>query len=388
VVLGSATPSIESYFNAQTGKYRLLDMPKRVDEIAMPAIYLVDMRREPRVIGSKEPIIFSQLLRQKMDEKLALGEQIILFQNRRGFATLMKCQSCGYVATCENCAISLTYHLRGQLLKCHYCGYTIKAPPKCPQCLGEDIYMKGVGTQRIEEELHRLFPGVPGLRMDLDTTRGRWGHDKILAQFASGSHRILLGTQMVAKGLDFPNVTLVGVISADSELFFPDFRAGERSFQLLTQVAGRAGRKHKTGEVIFQTLVPESEIFLFVRSHDYVRFYQHEIIARKELSYPPYSRMINILFRGPEEGAVARTAAKFAQLLSPQGIKILGPSAAQLSRLEGLYRYQILVSAAKKEDATGNKLREVVHQALVVFRKKHRIRDVQIAIDVDPVSIM
>ncbi len=389
VVLGSATPSLESYYNAQVNKYALLSLPNRIDDVRMPAIHVVDLRREPKIIGSHDPIIFSRLLRQKMDEKLAAGEQIILFQNRRGFATLCKCTTCGYVARCEHCDISLTFHLRGRLLKCHYCGYQRKAPDQCPQCQSRDLYMRGIGTQRIEEELHALFPGVPAVRMDMDTTRGRHGHNAILTRFGRGEFQILLGTQMVAKGLDFPRVTLVGVISADSELLFPDFRAGERTFQLLTQVAGRAGRKDKEGEVVIQTYTPDHYSLFYVRTHDYEHFFKAELKDRRELDYPPFSRMINILFRGPREEAVARISRQYAEGLQPQTcFRMLGPVPATLSKIENNFRYQILLISSKQNDPGGQKTREAVRGAIAHFKERHRSREVQVSIDVDPTSIL
>jgi primosomal protein N' (replication factor Y) len=389
VVLGSATPSVETFFNARINKYELLSLPNRIDDVPLPKIHIVDMRREPRIIGRKEPIIFSRLLRQKIDEKLSRGEQIILFQNRRGFATLLKCTSCGYVARCENCDISLTYHLRGQMLKCHYCGYQRKAPNACPECQGLDILMRGIGTQRIEEELHTLFPGVSAMRMDLDTTRGRYSHDKILSAFGRGEYQILLGTQMVAKGLDFPRVTLVGVISADSELLFPDFRAGERTFQLLTQVAGRAGRKDKEGEVVVQTFTPDHYAIFYVRSHDYDHFFKNELKDRHQLDYPPYSRMINIVFRGPKEEAVRYVAEAFAAGLNVGAdARMLGPVPATLSRIEGQYRYQILLISSKQNDPGAQKTREAVRQAMQNSKELHRGRKVLTSIDVDPISIL
>jgi len=389
VVLGSATPALESYYNALSGKYRLISMPNRIDDVPMPQIAFVDMRSEPKIIGRTDPVILSRYLRQKIDEKLSRGEQIILFQNRRGFATLFKCSSCGYVAECENCSISLTYHLRGRLLKCHYCGFVRKAPEVCPKCGGLDLFFRGIGTQRIEEELKELFPGIKAVRMDLDTTRGRHAHDRILSAFGRGEYQILLGTQMVAKGLDFPRVTLVGVISADSELHFPDFRAGERTFQLLTQVAGRAGRKERLGEVVIQTFTPEHSALLFVRHHDYVNFYAAEVKEREPLGYPPFSRMTHILFKGEEEAAVLRTANQFAACLRPDdAYRALGPAPSPLARLEGLYRYQMLLMSSKEGDAGGSLTRAVLRKALETFRKKHRAHRVQIIIDVDPASIM
>jgi primosomal protein N' (replication factor Y) (superfamily II helicase) len=389
VILGSATPSVESFFNASIGKYSLLTLPSRIDDVPMPVVTLVDMRREPKIIGRTEPIIFSRLLRQKIDEKLSRGEQIILFLNRRGFATMFKCHSCGYLAKCVNCDITLTYHLRGQLLKCHYCGYTRRAPERCPDCNGTEVLLRGVGTQRVEEELHALFPGVKALRMDLDTTKGRMAHDKVLARFGSGEHQILLGTQMVAKGLDFPNVTLVGVINADTELLLPDFRAAERTFQLLTQVAGRAGRKDKLGEVIIQTLTPDHYSLQFAKNHDYHHFFHAELLDRKGLLYPPYSRLIYVLFKGPDEKRVETVAAQVSELIPrTDAYRVLGPVPSQLAKIQNNYRWQLLMMSEKQSDSGGREMKQALRDALAKFREKHKKSGVQIAIDVDPMSFM
>jgi len=264
-----------------------------------------------------------------------------------------------------------------------------KAPEVCPQCGGLDLYFRGIGTQRIEEELKNLFPGIKAVRMDLDTTRGKHAHDRILTAFGRGEYQILLGTQMVAKGLDFPRVTLVGVISADSELYFPDFRAGERTFQLLTQVAGRAGRKDRLGEVVIQTFSPDHPSLFFVSSHDYPRFYDSEIKEREGLGYPPFSRMTCILFKGEEEAAVQRAAEGFARFLRPGSAwRTLGPAPAPLARIEGLYRYQMLLMSLKEADAGGGLMKSALRRALEQFHEHHRARGVQISIDVDPISIM
>ncbi len=389
VVLGSATPSIETYFNTQINKYKLLELPNRIDNVPMPVVELVDMRREPKVMGRDTPVIFSRLLRQKIDEKLSKGEQIILFLNRRGFATLFKCKDCGYTATCTHCDITLTYHLKGLILKCHYCGYTRRAPEKCPECGGVDVIFRGIGTQRVEEELKQLYPGVKAIRMDLDTTRGRMAHDQLLSKFASGEYQILLGTQMVAKGLDFPNVTLVGVISADTELFLPDFRAAERTFQLVTQVAGRAGRKDKIGEVIVQSYDPGHYSLNFAKNHDYRNFYRSELFDRHRKFYPPYSRLVQILFRGPDAVAVRKTAEKFAGLIKTDGsFEILGPVPAPLGKIQNQYRWHILYKSIKQSDAGGKNIKQLIQNAMSELKKHHSLRNVTITIDVDPGSIM
>jgi primosomal protein N' (replication factor Y) (superfamily II helicase) len=389
VMLGSATPVLESYFNMHVGKYHLLELPKRIDDVPMPEIQIVDMRREPKIIGRKDPIIFSRQLRQKIDEKLARGEQIILLQNRRGFATFLQCKECGFVAKCSNCSITLTFHINGHFLKCHYCGYSKNAPSVCPQCQCPEIYYKGIGTQRVEEELHQLFPGISAVRMDMDTTRGRQAHDRILAQFATGKYQILLGTQMVAKGLDFPNVTLVGVISADTQLLFPDFRAGERTFSLLTQVAGRAGRKDKLGQVIIQTYAPDHYSLYHAQTHDYHGFFKAELKDRKELLYPPFTRIVNMIFRGPDEKAVQKVAEQFHQLIDKKSCyKILGPSPATLTKIQGNFRWQILLMSLKQSDPGGNRMKTAILDAMQTFRTTHHVKNVKIIIDADPVSIL
>ncbi len=389
VILGSATPAVESYFNASIGKYNLIEMKSRIDDVPMPEVEIVDMRHEPKIIGRKEPIIFSRRLRKKIDEKLSRGEQIILFLNRRGFATMFKCHDCGYTATCENCDISLTYHVHGRLLKCHYCGFTRRAPDVCPECRGRDVMLRGIGTQRVEDELRELFPGVKAMRMDMDTTKGRNAHDRVLSKFGRGEYQVLLGTQMVAKGLDFPNVTLVGVISADTELYFPDFRAAERTFQLLTQVAGRAGRKDKLGEVVIQTFSPEHYSLQFAKKHDYESFFKAELFDRKSLLYPPYSRLINILFKGPEEKRVEAVAVQIAELIPPHSAyRILGPTPAQMVKIQNNYRWQIILMSDKQNDAGGREMKQALRGALAKFKEKHRSTKVQISIDVDPMSIL
>ncbi|MBN2411394.1 primosomal protein N' [candidate division KSB1 bacterium] len=389
VVLGSATPSVESYFNTQIEKYRLLELPKRIDDVPMPKVELVDMKREPKIIGRKSPVIFSRLLRQKIDEKLSLGEQIILFLNRRGFATLFKCKDCGYTAKCDHCDITLTYHIKGHILKCHYCGYTRRAPDRCPECGGTDVMFRGVGTQRVEEELNELYPGVKAIRMDLDTTRGRMAHDRLLDKFGSGEYQVLLGTQMVAKGLDFPNVTLVGVISADTELFLPDFRAAERTFQLITQVAGRAGRKDKTGEVIVQSYDPGHYSLKYARNHNFQDFFRSELFDRHGQVYPPYSRIINILFRGKEEAVVRKAAENFAQMVKKDPcFEMLGPVPSTLSKIQNFYRWHILFKSVKKSDSGSRILKNSIRESLAEYKKKHKSKNVTLTIDVDPGSIL
>ena len=389
VLLGSATPSCESYFNASVGKYQLLTLPNRIDNVPMPEVEIVDMRKEPRAEGQGERPVFSRLLRSKIDEKLSRGEQIILLQNRRGFSTFVQCKHCGYTEKCENCDITLTYHLRGNRLRCHYCNFSKPAPDVCPDCGGIDIFFKGIGTQKVEEEISRIFPGIRAIRMDLDTTHGKWAHDRILSSFGRGEYDVLLGTQMVAKGLDFPRVTLVGVISADTELLMPDFRSAERTFQLVTQVAGRSGRKDRKGEVIVQTYSPDAYSLIYAKRHDFENFFKREMRDRRLLHYPPYSRLVNVLIRGTREEVVSRTAQRLAAFVENRGdFQMLGPAPSPLSKIQKNYRWQLIFKTHKKKDAGGKAIKKAIGAAIASFKTKHRFRNVHAAVDVDPVSLL
>ncbi|MBN1348798.1 primosomal protein N' [candidate division KSB1 bacterium] len=389
VILGSATPSSESYHNALNGKYTYLHLPNRIDDIPMPEVKLVDMMREHRVYGFERSKIFSNLLKKKIQEKLELKEQIILLQNRRGYASYLKCKECGYVEECKHCSITLTYHKKHTHLRCHYCGYTKRAPDKCPQCAGLNIQYKGVGTQQVEEELHALFPEARVIRMDLDTTRGKLAHDRIITSFGNGKYDILLGTQMVAKGLDFHRVTLVGVISADTGLLLPDFRAGERTFQLLTQVAGRAGRKERKGEVIIQTHSPGNQCLLFAQKHDFIGYYQSEEKPRKELSYPPFGKLANILFKGPDEAVLIQHATRMAKSIAAYSDKLLllGPAPSPLFKIENQFRWQIIIKSPRTIDPSGKLLRDAIRAALKADKSPGTQPNLKITVDIDPMSM-
>ncbi len=389
VILGSATPSVETFFNAQHKKYTLLTLPSRVEHIPMPQVEVVDMAKEHQKRKQGEPTVFSSRLLEKIAEKLTLHEQVILLQNRRGFSTYIVCQDCGYIEKCIHCDITLTYHREGNKLMCHYCNYQKPAPEVCPNCGGVNIRYSGVGTQRVEDELNYFFPKARTVRMDMDTTSKKGSHDQIFRDFSRGLYDILLGTQMVAKGLDFPRVTLVGVISADTTLLIPDYRASERTFQLLTQVAGRAGRKDKQGKVIIQTYAPKNHSILFAQKHDYLRFYASEINQRKELLYPPFGKLIEVGFRGPNEKSVSGYANRFVLLLNVRSdfYQVLGPSPAPLSKIQGNYRYHIILKNDRKKDPAGKKLRSEVKAAFQNFKKRYRPKDVKITIDVDPVDL-
>ena len=390
VILGSATPSLESYYNSKIQKYHLIELPQRIDDIPMPQVTIVDMLGQRKRYPGKNVSIFSKVLQDKIIEKLNFKQQIILLQNRRGFSTYIKCKDCGFIEQCENCNITLTYHLTNHTLRCHYCNYTKKAPQVCPKCGSVDILFQGIGTQKVEQEINRLFPEARVVRMDLDTTTRKFAHDRILKDFGTGKYNILLGTQMVAKGLDFQNVTLVGVISADTSLLFPDFRASERTFQLLTQVAGRAGRKNLTGEVYIQTYSPDNMSLKFAKQHNFKQFFFTELPIRNELSYPPFGRLVYILIKGEDEEQVKSAAENFYQCLYlPENLgKILGPVAAPLSKIKKNYRWQLIIKSNKKLDPAGKTLREHLLKAMKNYKSRKNIKGVKILIDIDPISLL
>lgn len=405
VVLGSATPSVESYSNALSGKYDLQHMPNRIDEVPLPDIALVDMTKESHraYAAAKEATPLEQrrglrefqqptlslLLQAKIKERIERHEGIILLQNRRGFAPFVECVECGFTETCDNCSITLTYHIVKRHLRCHYCGLVRAARTLCPQCRGVGLQLRGVGTQRVEEELSQLLPEARVLRMDLDTTSRLGSHDRILRKFAAEGADILLGTQMVAKGLDFPRVTLVGVISADTQMLLPDFRASERTFQLLTQVAGRAGRSTLHGEVIIQTHRPEHHVLSHVVDHDFKAFYEEELASRRELAYPPFSRLVLVETKGEKEADVQGESERFAGLLRRVNgtYVILGPSPAVIARINNMFRWHIIIKIMKTHDPSGAHLRSTLRNVIAQFTSK-QLRRVRLTIDVDPVGLM
>ncbi|CDR65468.1 primosomal protein N' [Staphylococcus schweitzeri] len=343
VILGSATPCLESYARAEKGVYHLLSLPNRVNQQALPNIDIVDMRTE---LTEGNRSMFSKDLREAIQLRLDRQEQVVLFLNRRGYASFMLCRDCGYVPQCPNCDISLTYHKTTDLLKCHYCGYQETPPNKCPNCESEHIRQVGTGTQKVEELLQQEFEGVRIIRMDVDTTSKKGAHEKLLTEFERGNGDILLGTQMIAKGLDYPNITLVGVLNADTMLNLPDFRASERTYQLLTQVAGRAGRHEKVGQVIIQTYNPDHYSILDVQKNDYLTFYRQEMEYRKLGKYPPYYYLINFTISHKEMKKVMAASQHvhkiLLQHLSDKAL-VLGPSPAALARINNEFRFQILV---------------------------------------------
>ncbi|KUO73372.1 MAG: primosomal protein N' [Desulfosporosinus sp. BRH_c37] len=387
VLLGSATPSLEAYAAAQSGKIRLLTMTRRIGESVLPPVEIVDMREE-LIRGNRS--IFSLLLQRKLQERLERGEQTMLFLNRRGYSTFVVCRECGYVVICPNCDIALTYHTQGQAMRCHYCNHKELPPLSCPKCGSRYIRFFGQGTQRVEEELQGLLPEVSVLRLDFDTTRSGEAHHTILESFRRQEASILVGTQMMAKGLDFPNVTLVGVIAADQTLNMPDFRARERTFQLLTQVAGRAGRSTKPGEVIIQTYSPTDGAIVRASQHDFQRFFWEEIGYRKERKYPPYTHIIRVLLLHEKEDRVINGANDLGACLQ-QGMQdpkfgnneldILGPAPAVLTRLKNQWRWQISVKGRRLD-----LLRAFLHQGVQSFYKGPASSGVMLNIEVDPLS--
>ncbi len=389
VLLGSATPSIESYANAQRGKYTLLELPNRIDNVPLPSVRIIDMLTWRNSAPDREGIL-SRILYEKIGEKLAKQEQIILLQNRRGFAPLIRCVNCGFVRYCDACNVPMTYHKRGNVLRCHYCNAYEGAPNACPQCQGLDIIFKGIGTQKVEQALRELFPAARVVRMDLDTTRGKLAHDRILREFGEHRYDILLGTQMIAKGLDFHKVTLVGVVSADMGLLRPDFRAGERTFQLLTQVAGRAGRRNLPGEVIVQTYSPDDVCMACAREHDFKKFFAYEVNEREALRFPPFSRLALVLFRHRDNERIRGIAQDFVALLKKAGgpFRVFGPSPSPLERIQNEFRWQVLIKSDPEKDPSAHAMRATLDRIARFFHKANRNARVRMIVDVDPISML
>ena len=381
-VLGSATPSLETRYNASRGKYRLLVLPERIERRPMPSVELIDMRVE--FLETRKQSTFSRRMIEEIGARLANGEQTMLLLNRRGFSSFVACRSCGERVQCVNCAVTLTYHRRDQRLLCHYCNYAERVPSHCPKCHSEHIHFLGIGSERVEEELHRAFPQARVARMDRDTVTGKRQYETILAGFREGSFDILVGTQMIAKGHDIPNVTLVGVVSADIGLGVPDFRAAERTFQLLTQVAGRAGRGEVPGEVLVQTINPDHYAVRFAAAQNYDGFYEKELNFRRLMRYPPFSALANLLVRSESQEDALRMSGELGSLLTPppEQIKMLGPAEAPVPRLKSEYRYQLLIKAA------GRKALKDTLESVRRFAESRRWPATALVIDVDPLSLL
>jgi len=379
LLLGSATPSLESYFKAQEGKYKLIKLTKRIEERLLPKVKIVDMRME--LATRKRIAIFSKVLLDALDKTIKAGKQAIIFLNRRGFSTFINCKKCGFVMKCKRCDTSLVYHFENKKLICHYCNYTLDPPDICPKCKSGYIHYFGLGTEKVESEISRNFSHVRVARMDSDTTVKRGSHDRILDSFKSGDVTLLVGTQMIAKGLDFPQVTLVGVVSADITLNIPDFRASERTFNLLTQVGGRAGRGDDGGEVIVQTYAPHHYAVLCAAKHDYEKFYAQEIISRKELLLPPFINLLKVTVRARNDELAAKTASALAETIRAgnKDAVVAGPAPSPMLRMRGYFRYNILL---KGHDRLA--MCAIVKKVLSGFRRPH---GVLIAVDVDPISL-
>lgn len=382
VILGSATPSLESYARGTKDVYTLLTLKNRAREQALPEVTIVDMREELKA-GNRS--MFSIPLAEALKERLERKEQSILFLNRRGFSSFVLCRDCGTTVECPNCDISLTYHRAHESLKCHYCGHEERVPLECPECESEHIRFFGTGTQKVEEEITKLFPEARVIRMDVDTTSRKGSHERLLRQFSEGQADILLGTQMIAKGLDFPNITLVGVLAADTTLHLADFRAAEKTFQLMTQVSGRAGRHELPGEVFIQTYSPEHYAIELAKDQHYEPFYNMEMQSRMQFGYPPYYYFTLIQFSHEDVLKVSdfanRGTTYLQSNLSPETV-IIGPTAAAISRVNNRYRYQCLIKYKHER-----KLTEVLQQLIKMYRTDWIKSGLTMTVDVDPMSI-
>lgn len=378
LVLGSATPSLDSMARARKGVYKYLEMNNRVGSSKLPNITLVDMQEQMK----KRNMIFSDVLIDKIQNRLDNNEQAIILLNRRGHSTIITCQNCGFTYKCPHCDITLTYHKTSNNLRCHYCGYTVFKSNTCPECKEESLNYYGMGTEKLELELNNKFPAARVVRMDVDTTTKKGSHDRIIEDFQNHKYDILLGTQMIAKGLDFQSVTLVGVINADLSLNMPDFKSRERTFSLLTQVAGRSGRSDKNGEVIIQTMNPDDEVLKFVLNNDYDGFYEYEMNKRHELDYPPYYYLVSIKVASKDYDKASNEANKIARFLNKnleRNTIVLGPTTASMFRVNNIFRFQIIIKY--KYDQTLNKVIKELDELYIINK------DVNLEIDMSPASI-
>jgi primosomal protein N' (replication factor Y) len=414
IVLGSATPSVETLYHGQSGKYQMLQLPERVGGAVMPSVSIVPRvvsfelvdeepaagkdeaerkagkftkspRKQPKII---EPPILTGELIASLGATLERKRQAILLQNRRGYSPFLICKHCGHVPMCPDCSVSLTYHRKGAILRCHYCDHREPAIDVCPKCASPELVSYGLGTQKLEEEVMSHFPAARILRMDSDTVARRGTHGRMVAAFAAGEYDILVGTQMVAKGLDFPNVELAAVIQADSELFFPDFRSSERSASLIVQVAGRAGRRAETGTVIIQSSLTEHPVLHIALDHNWGKFVTGELESRERAGFPPFARLILIRATGLDESNTAKALLRLRRLLQAGGgVSLLGPAPAVIAKIRNLYRYQLLVRTLRTEDPAGTRLRGAVRAALAGYKQDKGEPGVELEIDVDPQSV-
>jgi primosomal protein N' (replication factor Y) (superfamily II helicase) len=383
VVLGSATPSLESYHNARTGKYSLVELPDRVERRPLPEVEILDMREEFRETGH-EPLI-SRKLAADIGERLARNEQVMLLLNRRGYSAFVLCRACGDTVQCKNCAIAMTHHKRRRALECHYCGYTRTVPQTCPKCGSEYVQFLGSGSEKLEEQLRGMFPQARIARLDRDTVRGRGDFERVLSALHAGELDIVVGTQMIAKGHDIHGVTLVGVVGADLALMFPDFRSAERTFQLLAQVAGRAGRGSTPGTVILQTYFPDHYAVQYAAQHDFRAFYEKELRYRNWMRYPPFSALANVLVRSHRLDDALRWSGILGNWLEKtphEGIRVLGPAAAPLSRLKTEYRYHFVLKSSSRAKLNG------LLRAMLAHAAAQKIPRTNVVVDVDALSLL
>jgi primosomal protein N' (replication factor Y) (superfamily II helicase) len=393
-LLGSATPALESWANAKRGKYTLLELPERVEGRPLPTVRVVDLRAEraardaPANPAARGPLVLSEPLHAAIQDRLDRAEQVILLLNRRGYASFVQCRACGHVWQCGRCNVSLTYHRTRRRLVCHYCFHDQAPPDRCSECGSEDLSFRGLGTEQVERIVTETFPAARVARMDVDTTSGRWAHHQILGRVGRLEVDILLGTQMIAKGLDFHQVTLVGVINADVGLNIPDFRAGERTFQLLTQVSGRAGRGQRAGEVFIQTAVPAHFAIRFALDHDFVAYAEHELQQRQDPAYPPHVRLANVVVSGTDELRVqaaaeqlASATARAASDLEARDVHLLGPAPCAIDRIRERWRWHFILRSPSAKQL-GAVCREL-------YREHGTGTDpIRIIIDRDPVALL
>lgn len=381
-LLGSATPSVETYFKATSGKYGLVELLDRYEGVQLPDVEVVDMSEQRKKKLNNG--IFSMVLLEESRKALESGKQVIMFQNRRGFAPMLLCKECGWIPKCVNCDVSLVYHKHTGEMKCHYCGYSMTMPTVCPACGLNGVEICGYGTERIAENLDSVFPEHRISRMDLDTTRNKDGYEVIIEEFSSHKTDILVGTQMVSKGLDFESVKAVGVLNADTILNFPDFRSNERAFNMLEQVAGRAGRKHEKGKVIIQTVNPSNNILQYVCKHDYIGYYSAELADRREFGYPPFAKVVNIVLKHKEQKVLGEVAIKYVNLLrSVFGNRVLGPVKPPISRISTYYIETIMLKV--EANASMRKVKELLRNIYEQMCSDSRMRSVVVNYDVDPV---
>ena len=383
VVLGSATPSLETYYNAVNGKYRLLELPERIEKRPLPEVQILDMREEFQRTRKDEPL--SVKLVEEIGERLSRHEQVMVLLNRRGYSAFVLCRECGESVQCKNCAISMTYHKREHRLMCHYCGYTRPAPRTCPKCGSEFVQYLGTGSEKLEHILHGMFPQARIARLDRDTVHGRDDFERMLSALQAGEIDLLVGTQMIAKGHDVANVTLVGVVGSDAALSFPDFRAAERTFQLLTQVAGRAGRGDTPGKVVLQTFFPDHYAIQFAAAHDYHGFYEKEIRFRSWMHYPPFNAVSNVVVRSSkldEALAWSGILGKWFEANRLEGIRVMGPAAAVIVRLKTEYRYHFLLKSASRERMNA------ALRSMLAYADEQKIPRNNVVVDVDALSLI